>query len=193
MSEQIYGIIYVAERIIDRATRQYVCYDGNNRRMALNNLPERNVYVQVMFNASEREIIDRFHNLNLSNPVPNLYLDKNIDNKFILKNTINETVEYLCSEYSNMLKTSIYCKRPHFNRSLITTRLYNRFDEEEKYDITSEELIRQIEDLNELYKHKPYAFFKRTPKDNITESIMNKCSTHNCYIFMKYFENDLTF
>jgi hypothetical protein len=178
----IEGIIYIA-----KLNNNFVCYDGNHRLEALKlckNKDKKLVLVNIMYVNEESEIKKRFINLNQSNPVPELYMTNDDNNK--LKNIIETEVITLCGIYSKYRSTSNNPNRPNFNRDNIINKLYLHYNNKQNDDLTVNKLHNKLLDLNSMYAKGKHINFK-----NISQRILNKCAKHGCFLFLKDFTEDL--
>lgn len=99
-----------------------VCYDGNHRRMVMDiiNRDDFPCIVDVIFNAVPKDIMNAFANINMSVPVPLIYV-KDDD----IKPQIIELVDWYVKTYPAFVSSSHSCRRPNFNRDRFTDNLFN--------------------------------------------------------------------
>lgn len=186
------GIIYVAE-IEDAGCIKYVCYDGNHRRLALKGMDDKKgenvkkILVNLLINADDKMIKEKFMALNQANPVPELYLcEDDSDAIERVKSIVNDVVRDLVKLFPTHVSTSKKPRRPNFNRDMVVDQLGNFILEGRLYDIGKNELIKKLLDLNIKYMS-GYGGVS----GKISKKILEKCKKNRCYLFLKDFTEDL--
>lgn len=179
------GIIYLAE--IERGGYiKYVCYDGNHRRLALKEMGETKVLVNLLLDADDEMIKEKFVALNQANPVPELYMiegDEEMLEK--VKSVVNDVVRDLVKMFPKHVSTSKKPKRPNFNRDMIVDQLGTFIMEGKLYDLGRTELAKKLLELNIKYMS-GYNLPKR-----VSKKILDKCKKNRCYLFLHDFVKDL--
>ena len=180
------GIIYIAE-CNEESNITYVCYDGNHRRLALNDIEkEYDVLVHLMIKADYEMIKEKFVKLNMANPVPELYLEEDTNGIEHIKNICNDVVKDLCKLFPKNISTSKNPRRPNFNRDNIVDQLGKLLLEKRLFSISSDIIIKKIIQLNIQYMSG-----KGCSLDKISKNILEKCKKTRCYLFLKNFCDDL--
>lgn len=185
--QKIDGIIYIAQ-VIKNDNIDYICYDGNHRRLALeryqNDIP---ILISVIFNASNNQIVRNFVKLNKSCPVPTLYIDKKDRHNTIIKNIIYNVVKYFTDNYPKYISTSRNPQRPNFNRDNFIDKLYT-FIKQHKINLDQEELLDYLLDINKQYK---LLVDNNQIVPKISQRVKDKCDKYKLYLFVKDFSDDL--
>lgn len=185
-SGSIDGMIYIAELVKDDNIRQHVCYDGNHRLKALKILSnDYDIIVNVMWNATEKDIISKYQSLNKSNPISELYYDPINENMTKIKDTIQSTVLYFVNAYPKMLSTSNNPRKPNFNRDKLSDKLLNVIRNQNRFDIEASFLLNKLIELNDHYMENKHLFI------DINEKVIKKCEKYDCYLFMRDIEDNL--
>ena len=163
-----------------------VCYDGNHRREVFNRttgVTSLKVIVDVMFDASQKDVYDAFESLNKCVQLPAIYVE-DLDNNMVsrAKSEITEIVKTYVEKYKvdpNYVSSSGRPRAPNFNRDRFTENLYNLWT---SFDgkITVAELERAIEVLNQMYATgkicKPHSKYK--------PSVIEKCRKGGLWLFI---------
>jgi hypothetical protein len=179
------GIIYLAE-IEQGGCIKYVCYDGNHRRLALKEMGETKVLVNLLLDADDEMIKNKFVALNQANPVPELYMiegDEEMLEK--VKSMVNDVVRDLVKMFPKHVSTSKKPKRPNFNRDMVVDQLGTFIMEGKLYDLGRTELAKKLLELNIKYMS-GYNLPKR-----VSKNILDKCKKNRCYLFLHDFVKDL--
>lgn len=179
------GIIYLAE-IEQGGCIKYVCYDGNHRRLALKEMGEKKVLVNLLLDADDEMIKEKFVALNQANPVPELYMiegDEEMLEK--VKSMVNDVVRDLVKMFPKHVSTSKKPKRPNFNRDMVVDQLGTFIMEGKLYDLGRAELAKTLLELNIKYMS-GYNLPKR-----VSKNILEKCKKNRCYLFLHDFVKDL--
>lgn len=167
--------IYIAEILDENKIIKYLCYDGNHRREAFINSKPINIVINLIKNADNDIIKERFLILNSGCPVPELYLN-NTD--LYIKNITEYLIDKICIRYKNHKSPSNKPRKPNFNRDLLNDILFTYIKSNKIYD--GEELFQKIKNLNELYKNG-----KHININKFSDKIKLKCKNNNCYLFLK--------
>lgn len=173
-TKRVVGIIYIAD--IDS---EFVCFDGNHRRLAIEeaNIELEPILVMIMWNSSLEEIVSEFNSINLTVPVSSIHL-QNISSEVNIKNSqkilVKDYVKSLCMKYNTMSSPSVACKRPKFNRDLLEQNLMNILIDNDWID--AKELISGLKLLNKAYA-------KNTIKVTISDQVKLKCESSGLWLF----------
>lgn len=157
-----------------------VCYDGNHRRCVFDNCKDEVItcIVDVIFNATSREIYDTFNNLNKSVSVPSIYLSNN-DKKTTVKYQIIELVNKYEKNYKSMVSSSSRCRSPNFNRDNFIENIYEIY---ESFDgtLSIDEIERYLVTLNTEYANG----HKCRPHSSYSSKVIDKCRKNNLWLFL---------
>lgn len=169
------AILHVAESVDEGL----VCYDGNHRRMMFDKINSENItcIVDIIFNASQKDIYNSFQNLNKSVQVPIMFLTD--DDEKIVKDDILKLVKEYEKNYKPFLSTSSRCHAPNFNRDMFIDEIYNIY---KKYDgvYTVEYIGKALIKLNSKYAKNIIC----KPHCSYSKSLIDKCSKHNFFLFL---------
>ena len=172
--------IYIAE-LINGKKVSFVCYDGNHRREALKKYPRKKILVNLLRNAKNEEIVERFTIMNSGCPVPELFLEKTDDE---LKIIIDKLINYFCTEWKKHKSNSKNPRKPNFNRDYIMDILFS-FLKGKAVDYSH--LLTKILELNEKYKNGIHVNLSK-----FKPNVLKKCRVNNCFLFLKKdFTDDL--
>ena len=189
-TNHVEGIIYIAEVFAKNKSINYVCYDGNHRREALEDINKNiNVLVNLKRKCSREELKKKFIILNSGNPVPELYIDNNKSDIGALKLNIEELVKKICSEFTKYQSTSRNPIKPNFNRDNLTDILYKYFTNNKIYNINLENIFKQILELNKNYSKGEKINLSDTKK--YSKHMIERAEKNGCYLFLKDFIEDL--
>lgn len=155
-----------------------VCYDGNHRREVLHKIGnDQECIIDVMFNASNKEVFTAFNSINLSVQVPSLYFDQNNDPE--IKQEIIDLVKEYEKKYPAFLSTSPRCHAPHFNRDTFVEAIYNIYNiHNGELDIHLIKLF--LDKLNYLYSVEEIC----KPHNSFKTSIIEKCKKYGLWLFI---------
>jgi hypothetical protein len=175
-------ILHLAEL---KDSKTLVCYDGNHRREMFDNLSidqkKFKIIIDVIFNATERDIYESFDNINKSVQLPTIYLGNEVCDVLPQIKKLVRTYE---KRYPSLMSSSARCIRPHFNRDFLIDNihdLYKSLNENEDSKITIGKLGNILEQLNDKYSKgemcKSHSCFKRT--------VVNKCQQSGLWLFIE--------
>ena len=155
-----------------------VCYDGNNRRVAFNQLNSKMlpVIVDLMYPATPQSVFIAFENINKSVAVPALYLSES----GTLKNEIIKLVEFYEIKYPLFVSASARCNRPHFNRDTFTDNIHEIYDRLQ-FKHTIAEIGLALDKLNTCYKNQQFDI----KHANYSKNIITKCQKYNLWLFLE--------
>lgn len=155
-----------------------VCYDGNHRREAFNKSTEsRKVLIDIIHNATQKEVIECFKNINKSVQVPELFFQESVTIK--IREEILGLVKQYETNFKEFLSTSARCRTPHFNRDTFIDNIFHIWKEYNgKYTIG--EISALLIKLNEAYKDgkigKCHSIY--------SEKIIDKCKKVGLWLFI---------
>ena len=134
----------------------------------------QNVLISLRTNTSEGEEIDLFRQINLSNPVPNLYI-QNTD--YEKKCLIEEVVKLWTDKFRTHFSATPRPNVPNINR--------DRFIELldficEKYDINRSKNSHKLEELLYTTNHR---IRTNLPK-NLSQKSLEKCTSSGCFLVL---------
>lgn len=170
-TKKVDGLIYIGSF---PGSVSWVCYDGNHRASALVEIYKSGEEeIDVLFVKTrylfEKELSDRYLSLNKAVSVPEIYKS---DNKH--KTTIEKVVRYIERKYKEFKSTSNSPKRPNFNRDLLTNYITDHISDTGH---TYEKILEDLEYTNQFNK-------KNVSIYNLTNAMLGKCDTYNCYLFV---------
>jgi hypothetical protein len=117
-----------------------ICYDGNHRREYLQMIEDDEVecVVDIIFNATNDDVIESFKAINKAVDVPEIYLEDSMN----IKDDVLELVKKYETTFKPFVSRSSKCRTPNFNRDVFTeniTKIY-RF-------MNGSKTIKEIEEL----------------------------------------------
>lgn len=168
------GYIPFILHLADLKDEGLVCYDGNHRREALNhitaNMPR--VIVNILSNATQKEVYDAFDSLNKSVQVPAIYFEDEHTIKNV-KEEILALVKRYEGKYKDHLSPSPRCHAPQFNRDTFIENLHKiwkHFDGK----VSIADIENALEQLNIMYSQgrlcKPHECYKHRVTDKCKET-----------------------
>lgn len=179
------GIIYIYE-IEENNNYNYYCYDGNHRLSALKALRQSyGTLINIYKVNDENPIKEKFIKLNLANPVPKLYFNTDDSQNIIIKNIVNDVVKTLINKYSVHLSSSPHPRKPNFNRDNIVDKLSKFLLDQEKYNITKDQLIAELDRINLDCKNGKIKIGK------VSKSVLDKATKNQCYLFLINFIQEI--
>jgi hypothetical protein len=153
-----------------------VCYDGNHRREVFNSLEDPNLQcvVDVLFCASQSDVLEAFNNINKSVQLPAIYLE---DSK--VKDKLLALVRQYEQRYKPFLSASPRCHVPHFNRDMFTENLDQIYKSFQGL-VTIDEISILLSQLNGEYSQERLCRPHNTYKSNVVD----KCRQYNFWLFL---------
>jgi hypothetical protein len=131
------------------------------------------IIVNLKFNASISELIQKFQMLNKGSPVPELYIKDNTEEKKTI-------IENIVKQYQKLFKTHFSASQnpiiPNINRDKFVELLDNIYD---RYNIT-EETKTKIDELLTNANN----FIKENIPNKVSKKAIEKCAETGCYLFM---------
>jgi len=141
-------------------------------------LKDQYIFINFKVNASKGELIDWFHAINNSNPVPELYLRDSSQLK-------RECVEKIAKEWQvKYPQHFMSTKKPnlgHINRDRFIDILDVLY---EKYKKTHSKLLSIEDTLRERIQNKNQYIQENKPK-RLSPKILEKCAQSGCYLFLQ--------
>lgn len=161
------------------SNNKLVCYDGNHRRLMLNEIikedPELVVLVDIMFNACPLEISKCFLNINSAVQVSEIYFEEE-DISLKAKPEILELVRKYSKKYKIFCSVSDRCLAPNFNPDKFATNILDIY-KAYKGNLTVKQIEEVLIKLNECYSTGKIDI----PK--ITTRTLNKCKKNDFWLF----------
>ena len=155
-----------------------IVYDGQHRWKALvtTKTPVQ-VFVEILWDVTEDEIIHAFKQVNNSMPVSELYTN-------VSSSEVREVIEFyvreLCETYKDFVSTK-KPNRPNFNRDLLTDELFRIWNNEFQQKVSIHRMVSELETLNNEYDSNecsvPRTIARKHPK------IFEKCAKHKFWLF----------
>ena len=165
-----------ALQIIKRENKKPIDYLTPNLFGCDNNadwLYEKYLLLSIRSNMTNGQTIDLFQSLNKSNPVPDLYItDQGQQKRNIIENVVNEWIATFRSHFTPSKSPNI----PNTNRDRFIEMLDYAYT---KYNITNSNSYLLNEKLYELN-----LFLKRDIPKKVSENAIEKCRKSGCYIFL---------
>lgn len=164
-SKRVDGIIYLA--CVDN---EIVCYESNHRREALKGLEGlHNIFVDMMWDATDEQVKSEFFRLNKAISVPELFVTEQQD---IRLEDLLQIVNGFCTNYAKIQSPSKHPQRPNFNRDNLMDDVYQITRE---LNIGVEEVMRRLLRLNfEL---------RARDKSKLSRTVIDKCEKSGLWLF----------
>lgn len=161
------GILYLA--CIDN---ELVCYDSNHRREAMRDVEGlHNVLVDILWNATDKDVEEEFLRLNKAVSVPELYMEKELAER---RHEIETLVREFCENYADHVSPAKRPQRPNFNRDQLTDE-FTRIMREEK--LTPSEFAEWITEQNRK------ASLNEKEKSKLSDKVRTKCEQTGLWLF----------
>ena len=155
-----------------------ICYDGNHRREYLQMIGDDEVecVVDIIFNATNDDVIESFKAINKAVDVPEIYLEDSMN----IKDDVLELVKKYETTFKPFVSRSSKCRTPNFNRDVFTeniTKIY-RF-------MNGSKTIKEIEELLNILnlEYSKNKICKSHTK--YKESVIDKCKKYNLWLFLE--------
>lgn len=157
-----------------------VCYDGNHRREVFDKWVGGDVtfVVDVMFGATQLDVLEAFTNINKAVAVPEIYMDELMNST--VKNEILDLVKSYEVKHKDFVSTSDRCRAPHFNRDAFidnVDHLYKSFGGV----VSVAQLGKLLEELNAEYANGRLC----RPHSMYSDKVIGKCTKHNFWLFIE--------
>jgi hypothetical protein len=145
-----------------------VCFEGNHRRLALENL-QIVVLIDIVWDATDEIVTYEFRRLNKSVCVPDLYIT---DTTSSLRVEIEDAVAEFRKKFPGNESTSGKPNRPNYNRDKLTDEL-TRIQRERVIPVS--ELMNRLYVLNDTYS--------QYDKSKLSSKIRTKCEETGLWLF----------
>lgn len=157
-----------------------VVYDGQHRWKALLGIETSDikVFVEVMWDATEEEIVAAFKTANACVPVSELYLDAEAKD---VRPEIADLVVRICNKFRDFVSTVKKPNRPQFNRDGLTDELYDIWSTTFEKKRTIAEIGTALAKMNQKYHEDPLSSPRTLTKKN--PRIVEKCEKHRFWLF----------
>jgi len=169
-TNRVIGVIYIAE-----VNTKLVCFDGNHRRLALEetNANTEDVFVLIMWNSTHEQVVEEFNSINLSVSVSSIHTSAILDNanKLAIRDYVKELVE----KYPSMVSASTGCHRPKFNRDALEQNLHNIVTDFDTH--SAADVIYVLRKLNKAYSNGDIRLH------NIKPEVSAKCKVTGLWLF----------
>ena len=183
--QQKNAIDWVLHFAYDSITKCFFVIDGIHRLYSLQIsheirewLPNQYILINFKVDASKGELVDWFHAINNSNPVPELYLKDTSQQK-------RECIEKIAKEWQEKYPQHFMStKKPnigHINRDRFIDILDVLY---EKYKKSHSKLISIENSLREKIQNKNQYIKENLPK-KLSQKILDKCAQSGCYLFLQ--------
>lgn len=164
-SKRVDGVIYLA-----CIENELVCYESNHRREALKGLEGvHNLFVDMLWDATDEDVKQEFLRLNKAVSVPELYVS---DEPSVTIAELKQFVDAFCQNYKKHQVPTNRPQRPNFNRDMLTDEFY-RVMKERKWNL--DELTRNITQLNREMSLRD--------KSRLSPKILQKCEESGLWLF----------
>lgn len=185
--QQKNAIDWVLHFAYDSVTKCFLVIDGIHRFYALemaknelvkNEMTDPYILINFKVDASKGELVDWFHAINNSNPVPELYLKDTSQQK-------RECIEKIAKEWQEKYSGHFMStKKPnigHINRDRFMDILDILYEKNKK---THSKLISIEDSLREKIQNKNQYIRENLPK-KLSLKILEKCEKSGCYLFLQ--------
>lgn len=172
------GILKFAYIVTSGLENKYAglsCYDGQHRLLALKLCKiKSNVLIDILWNVTEERVIEEFKALNQAICVPELYIQPDKNDMFVIEKITNYVKEFV-KNYKQFSSASNRPNRPHFNRDFFTDEIFETW----KYLV--EKCLLQPSDIVILFKILDE--INKCPTKEAPDTILLKCQRFNCWLF----------
>lgn len=157
-----------------------VCYDGNHRREALNSIvnPPK-VIIDVLINATQKDVYDAFEALNKSVQVPAIFFDEPTINTTNVREDILSIVKKYECKFKSHVSPSPRCHAPQFNRDMFVDNVYKIWT---AFDgcLSMKQIEDALDNLNKLYSQERICRSHSSYKPKIIQ----KCQESGLWLFI---------
>lgn len=162
-----------------------VCYDGEHRRNAFNQINYQNsIIIDIIPNATRKDVRNAFHHINKMVPLSQMYLDE--DEEHRVKGDIQYYVRQFKEKYNKMFSTSSRCVRPYTNQDILIDDIYSIWSDFNTQtnnsigkEITVHDIMKSIDTLNIQYIHTNNLYI-----DHLPNKAKERCRYYNLWIFI---------
>jgi hypothetical protein len=176
------GYVPLILHVADTKEEGLVCYDGNHRREALNILSKPpTVILDVLCDASKRDIYNEITQINKSVPVPTMYVGEDGNNIEVLKvrDQITCLVKRYESKYKSFASTSSRCHAPNFNRDMFMENILEIWKDMDGV-ISIDDLDTILQKINIAYSEGRMC----RPHHTYRPQIVQKCKEGGLWLFI---------
>lgn len=158
-----------------------IVYDGQHRWRALIdiNAPVQ-ALVEIMWDATEAEIVESFRAINRSVSVPELYTDPGVTSDSV-RADIMDFVAGMSSNHREFLSTTDKPNRPHFNRDRLADELFGIWRDEFQREVPFGKIAGALMLMNQEYDANQLSVPREASRKN--PRIYDKCCKHHFWLF----------
>jgi hypothetical protein len=163
-------------------TEGLIVYDGQHRWKALLDIQTTSIQaiVEILWDASDDEIITSFQSINKAVSVPELYTDPKITTDSV-RNDITKFVATLASAYKDFCSTTDKPNRPNFNRDKLTDDLFGIWRDDFHCEVPFAQIADAIMSMNKEYDTNELSVPRESSRKN--PRIYEKCNKHHFWLF----------
>jgi hypothetical protein len=164
-SKRVDGIIYLA--CVDN---EIVCYESNHRREALKGIDGlHNIFVDMMWDATDETVKQEFFRLNKAISVPELFVTETTDIKL---DDLLQIVDGFCANYGKLQSPSKHPQRPNFNRDNLMQDIH---DIAKETGLGVDDILRRLLQLNHQLGARD--------KSKLSKTVIEKCERNGLWLF----------
>lgn len=160
-----------------------ICYDGNHRRETFDRLAsgdnELECIIDVIFNASQRQVYEAYENINKAVQLPAIYLEETDDSHKVQSQIVTLVKEYEV-KYKPFVSTSPRYHAPNFNRDTFVDNIYQIY-KSLNGTVSISDLSTMLERLNAEYAKanlcRPHSAYKA--------NVIEKCAKYGLWLFLE--------
>jgi len=157
-----------------------IVYDGQHRWQALLSIqnPDIRVFLEVLWDATEEEIVAAFKTVNACVPVSELYIAAEARD---VRPEINELVLRICKQFPEFVSTAAKPNRPQFNRDALSQELYEIWSTTFDKERTIADIGKGLVLMNRTYHEDPASVPRLAARKH--PRILDKCNAHRFWLF----------
>lgn len=161
-------------------TEKMIVYDGQHRWKALLSIDRSDlrVFVEVLWDAAEEEIIAAFKTVNACVPVSELYFAPDARD---VRPDIHELITRICQKFPDFVSTAAKPNRPQFNRDALAQEIYELWSDTFAKEQTVASIEKGLVTLNRTY-HEDLGSYPRLASRKHPR-IAEKCEKHRFWLF----------
>ncbi len=172
-TNHIYIPIYIS---FAEYNNKLVCYDGNHRCKMIDLINQDNfiLIIDVMFNATQKEIASAFSNIN-----KDILLFKSIQNQQCVENQMLNLIDWYAKLYPSFVSSTYNCRRPNFNKHRFLDNLhsiYKYFTKTKSIDQIKQALLKLNIEYANARLGKTHELYPIT--------VISKCKMYNFWLFI---------